>query len=140
MNLQWWSIEVLDGAQLSAARWQDSYGNVLVEAAITHGAYEWHWHRFTWGVLFEIGFRSEDRWSSYRDLPIVRAALDAVPDPVNGLLIYPGRGGSAGRTEPRRPRPIIGAGAAPIPEEPVLTRLTLATSRPPTTTGAVIAA
>ncbi|MBG0562621.1 hypothetical protein [Actinoplanes aureus] len=140
MNLQWWSIEVLDGAHQSAARWQDSYGNVLVEAAIAHGAYEWRWHRFSWGVLFEIGFRSDDRWSSYRDVPIVRAALDAVPDPVNGLLIYPGRGGSAGRVQPRRPRPIAGSGAAPIPEEPVLARLTLATARPPTITGTVIAA
>jgi uncharacterized membrane protein len=41
MELQWWSIEVFDGAELSAARWQDSYGEALVEAAITHGAYEW---------------------------------------------------------------------------------------------------
>ncbi|WP_328477853.1 hypothetical protein OHA21_25575 [Actinoplanes sp. NBC_00393] len=140
MKLQWWSIEVLDGAHLSAARWQDSYGNVLVEAAIAHGAYEWRWHRFSWGVLFEIGFRSDDRWSSYRELPIVRAALDAVPDPVNGLLIYPGRGGSAGRVEPRRPRPIAGAGAATIPREPARTRLALARAEPAPTTGAVMAA
>jgi hypothetical protein len=41
-----------------------------------------------------------------------------VPDPINGLLVYPGRGGSAGATHPRRPRPPLGAGAAPLPVEP----------------------
>ena len=137
MELQWWSIEVLDGELQSAARWRDSYGNILVESAIGHGAYEWHWHRQPWGMIFEIGFRSEDQWPSYRALPAVRAALDAVPDPVNGLLIYPGRGGTSGRPVPRRPRPIAGAGAAPIPEEPVLIELTLATTEPAPTTAAV---
>lgn len=140
MDLHWWSIEVFDGATLSAARWQDSYGNALVEAAITHGAYEWQWHRHSWGVLFEIGFRSDDRWSSYRNLPAVRAALDAVPDPINGLVVYPGRGGSSGRVEPRRPRPVAGAGAASIPREPVIIPVTLASSKPAPTVGGVIAA
>jgi hypothetical protein len=130
MELHWWSIEVFDGAQQSAARWQDSYDNALVEAAIAHGAYEWHWHRHSWGVLFEVGFRSEEQWPTYRELPAVRAALDAVPDPVNGLIVYPGRGGSSGRVQPRRPRPIAGAGAAPIPETPVRTELVLATPEP----------
>ncbi|MEV6306546.1 hypothetical protein AB0M02_44570 [Actinoplanes sp. NPDC051861] len=140
MELRWWSIEVLDGARQSAARWRDSFGNVLVEAAIAHGAYEWRWHRFTWGVLFEIGFRREERFATYRDLPVVRAALDAVPDPVNGLLIYPGRGGSSGRVEPRRPRPIAGAGAAPLPIDPTVLRLPLADPHPAPTRGFVGAA
>ncbi len=117
MDLHWWSIEVFDGATQSAALWRDAHGDALTEAAITHGAYEWHWHRHSWGMLFEIAFRSDERWSVYRDLPAVRAALDAVPDPVNGIMIYPGRGGSSGRVQPRRPRPIIAAGAAPIPRE-----------------------
>jgi hypothetical protein len=52
----------------------------------------------------------------FRALPAVRAALDAVPDPVNGLLIYRGRGGSAGRPVPRKPRPLAGAGAVALPE------------------------
>jgi len=130
MELHWWSIEVFDGARQSAARWQDSYGNALVEAAISHGAYEWRWHRHSWGVLFEVGFRSDEQWPTYRELPAVGAALDAVPDPVNGLIVYPGRGGSSGRVQPRRPRPITGAGAAPIPETPVHTRLVLAIPEP----------
>ena len=46
----------------------------------------------------------------------VQAALDAVPDPVNGLLVYRGRGGGAGSASPRRPRPSAGAGAISLPE------------------------
>ena len=117
MELYWWSIEVLDGPSGSAGGWQDAHGNALTEAAITNGAYDWHWHTHSWGVLFEIAFASDERWQAYRELPAVRAALDAVPDPVNGLLIYPGRGGSAGSAKPRSPKPIAGAGAATLPEQ-----------------------
>jgi hypothetical protein len=124
-SLHWWSIEVFDGPRLSARSWRDSYGAALVEAAITNGAREWQWHHHSWGVLFEIAFSDETRWPVYRDLPAMRAALDAVPDPVNGVLVYPGRGGSSGRVEPRRPLPIVAAGAAAIPrEEPVFISLT----------------
>ena len=43
------------------------------------------------------------------------AALDAVPDPINGLMIYPGRGGSSGARVPQpAARAVAGAGAAPI--------------------------
>jgi hypothetical protein len=124
-TVHWWSIEVFDGTGGSAARWRDAYGNALVEAAITNGAHEWEWHAHSWGVLFEIGFTDELRWPVYRDLPAVRAALDAVPDPVHGLMVYPGRGGSSGRVEPRRPRPIASAGAAPIPESDERVRVRL---------------
>jgi len=117
MELYWWSIEVLDGRGGAARSWQDAHGGALTEAAITNGAYDWAWQKHTWGVLLEIAFASDERWQTYRALPAVRAALDAVPDPVNGLLIYPGRGGSAGRVKPRRPKPVAGAGAAPLPEE-----------------------
>ncbi|GAA4588063.1 hypothetical protein BJY16_008433 [Actinoplanes octamycinicus] len=140
MELHWWSIEVFDGPRLSAARWQDSHGNALVEAAVTHGAYDWVWHRHSWGVLFEIAFRTDERFAEFRALPAVRAALDAVPDPVNGLLVYPGRGGSSGRVQPRRPLPKAGAGAAPIPVEPARTDVHLGPTLPPVTTAGVAAA
>jgi hypothetical protein len=117
MELYWWSIEVFDGPARPARAWQDALGGALTEAAVTNGAYDWKWHTHTWGVLFEIAFASDERWHTYRDLPVVRAALDAAPDPVHGLMIYPGRGGSAGRNLPRKPRPIAGAGAAPLPQE-----------------------
>jgi hypothetical protein len=140
MDLYWWSIEVFDGATLSAARWQDAHGYALTEAAITHGAYAWQWHTHSWGVLFEIAFRSDERWSVFRALPGVRAALDAVPDPINGLLVYPGRGGSSGRVQPRRPRPVTGAGAAELPIEPEFVGARLAACRPAATTADFAAA
>jgi hypothetical protein len=115
MNLRWWSIEVLDGPRGTARAWRDSLGSALTEAAITHGAYQWEWHSHTWGVLFEIAFRTDEAWASYRGLPLVSAALDAVPDPAYGLFVHPGRGGSNGHPHPRRPHPIAGAGGAELP-------------------------
>jgi len=120
----WLSIEVFDG-EFPAARWQDAHGQSLVESAITNGASSWEWHTHRWGVVLELAFEHEDRRDAFRDLPAVLAALDAVPDPVNGLLIYRGRGGGAGAAMPRRPRPAPAAGAAelPQPREERLTQL-----------------
>ena len=115
----WWSIEVFHG-EFSARRWQDTYSNPLIEAAVSHGATDWEWHEHGWGVVFEVEFGDDAQWAAFRALPLVRAALDAVPDPVNGLLVYRGRGGGAGSVSPRKPRP--GAGAMELPEpgdEPV---------------------
>ena len=125
MELHWWSIEVLDGPRGSARAWREAVGGALTEAAVTHGAYEWEWHTHSWGVLLEIAFRSDERWSAYRRLPLVVAALDAVPDPVRGLFVHPGRGGSSAPREPRRPRPVSGAGAAPLPATDERPRYTL---------------
>jgi len=121
----WWSIEVLD-AELPASRWRDAYAAALIEAAIAHGAKDWNWNRFDWGVVFEVAFVDYGAWSQFRQLPAVVAALDAVPDPINGLLIYPGRGGSSGASLPRKPGPRSGAGAAPIPTTPDRDRLATA--------------
>ena len=73
--------------------------------------------------MFEVLFGTEEQWEAFRSLPVVRAALDAVPDPVNGLLIYRGRGGGAGAREPRRPKPAPSSGAVSLPgpsDEPYL--------------------
>jgi hypothetical protein len=124
----WWSIEVFHG-ESSARLWQDIYTNALIESAVTHGATNWEWHEHRWGVVLEVEFTEDSDWEAFRALPAVQAALDAVPDPVNGLLVYRGRGGGAGATSPRRPRPTAGAGAMALPEpgdEPVL-NLTSAT-------------
>jgi hypothetical protein len=40
-------------------------------------------------VVFEVLFGTEEQWDAFRALPIVRAALDAVPDPVSGLTWAP---------------------------------------------------
>jgi hypothetical protein len=113
--MEWWSIEVFDG-QIPAARWKDAHSSSLSESAISHGAVDWVWHEHRWGVVLEIAFRDEASWEAFRSLPSVQAALDAVPDRVNGLLVYRGRGGGAGVTAPRRPRPFAGAGAMALPE------------------------
>jgi hypothetical protein len=111
---QWLTIEVFDGP-VPASEWRRAYDNVLVEAAITHGATYWDWHETRWGVVLEVAFEDDDRLERYRGLPVVRAALDAVPDPLHGLIVYRGRGGGAGDLVPRHPRPRPVAGAAPLP-------------------------
>jgi len=115
---EWWSIEVFHGDKLPASRWRDAYEDVLTEAAITHGALYWEWQEFTYGVIFEVCFGTDEQWEAFRDLPTVRGALDAVPDPVNGLLVYRGRGGAAGSRKPRKPKPAPSAAALEL-EEPI---------------------
>jgi hypothetical protein len=112
---EWWSIEVLHGT-VSAARWRDAYSESLLESAISNGAVDWAWHEHRWGVVLEVAFDDEEQWRVFRELPSVRAALDAVPDPINGLLVYRGRGGSAGRGARQPLRPRAGAGAVALPE------------------------
>ena len=112
---EWWSIEVLHG-EFSAFLWQDSYDSELIEAALTNGALDGSWHADRWGVAFEVCFETAEEWEAFRALPVVRAALDSVPDPVNGLLIYRGRGGTSAAGKPRRPRPAPSASAMALPE------------------------
>lgn len=119
MAAEWWSIEVFNaevpGRTASATVWRDIHRDALVESAITNGATEWEWHEFTWGVVFELCFADEEQWQAWRCLPVVQAALDAVPDPVNGFVAYRGRGGSAATRVPRRPRTPLGAATAELP-------------------------
>lgn len=111
---EWLTIEVLDG-EIPASEWRRAYDDDLVEAAITIGAAYWEWHDTRWGVVLELVFDDDERLERYRSLPVVRAALDAVPDLAHGLIIYRGRGGGAGALVPRHPRPLPVAGAAPLP-------------------------
>jgi hypothetical protein len=113
--MEWWSIEVLNGRS-SAARWKDAYGEALIAVAFTTGAVDWAWHEHRWGVVLEVAFADEQRWEFFYGLPAVQAALDATPDPVKGLLVHRGRGGTSGTRLPRRPRPLTGAGAVELPE------------------------
>jgi hypothetical protein len=110
----WWSIEVIDGVT-SAASWRDRFGDPLVQAALSQRAIDWTWHETRWGVVLEIALPDEAAWERFRADPVVEAALDQVPDPMHGLIVHRGRGGSAGAREPRRPRPMIGSGAAALP-------------------------
>jgi len=109
------SIEVFDGSS-SARAWREAYGDAVVAAAHTEGLSDWLWHEFSWGVVLEVELPDEFAWDILLTAPAMRAALDAVPDPVGGLLVHRGRGGSAGVRWPRRPRPLAGAGAVAFPE------------------------
>lgn len=115
---EWFSIEVFDGS-FAARAWAEAFGDSLVQAAMWHAATDWEWHYASWGVVLELQFEDELVWGLYRDAAAVKAALDSVPDPVNGLIMKRGRGGSSGSANPRLPRPLAGSGAAvlPIPED-----------------------
>jgi hypothetical protein len=43
-------------------------------------------------VVLEVAFRTELIRDEFRDRLAVRAALDAVPDPLHGLNVVPGGG------------------------------------------------
>jgi hypothetical protein len=132
---EWWSIEVLHG-ELSAFQWQDAHDSELIEAALTNGALDSSWHADRWGVAFEVCFETADQWEAFRALPIVRAALDAVPDPLNGLLIYRGRGGTSAAGKPRRPRPAPSAGVMALPEPDPEPHIDVTQISPPDAVGA----
>lgn len=102
----WWSIEVTDigdGAVHTASGWRDAYAQVLGESLITNGASTWRWTEHSWGVVLEVSFADEADWERWLALPGTRATLDAVPDPVRGLLVHRGPGGSSGTYVPRPP-------------------------------------
>ena len=127
---EWWSIEVFDAEQLPARRWKDSYQDGLIEAAVTNGATYWEWHEHCYGVVFEVLFETDAQWEAFRALPAVRSALDGVPDPVNGLIVYRGRGGGSGPRKPRKPKPAPSSSAMAAPEPPEERVLHLADLRP----------
>ena len=127
---EWWSIEVFH-SEFPAGQWRDTYSSMLIESAVTAGATSWEWHEHRWGVVFEVEFGDDSQWEAFRAIPAVQAALDAVPDPVNGLLVYRGRGGGAGASSPRRPRPAAGAGAMALPEPGEQERADLTATTPP---------
>jgi hypothetical protein len=111
---EWYSIEVFDGAR-SASGWADVHGDWLLESALASGATDWTWKHHSWGVVLELEFADSLSWDKWRALVNVQAALDAVPDPISGLIVYRGRGGSSGATRPRKPRPLLGSGSAALP-------------------------
>jgi len=109
----WWSIEVIDGKS-SAESWQDAHGDAIVESALAEQADDWAWHHNRWGVVLEVSL-ADEAWERFLASPAVRAALDAVPNPLTGLIVYRGRGGNAGSGAAPRRRPLLGSGAASLP-------------------------
>ncbi|MGZ4545467.1 MAG: hypothetical protein ACXVXT_08745 [Blastococcus sp.] len=115
--MNWITVEVFDGAS-SAATWASAWHDRLIEAAVTGGAVFWDEHEHRWGVVLEFTFADERLRDAFRQAPVLLAALDAAPDPVNGVLVYPHRGGGSGSRQPRRPgpRPVSDAAALPEPD------------------------
>ena len=114
-TVNWITVEVFDGDS-SAAAWARAWHDRLIEAAVTGGAVFWDEHEHRWGVVLEFTFADERLRDSFRQAPVLLAALDAAPDPVNGVLVYPHRGGGSGSRQPRRPRPVRTSDAAALPE------------------------
>ncbi|MEW1862686.1 hypothetical protein OG896_29650 [Streptomyces sp. NBC_00669] len=114
----WWSIEVMDAehAEISAAAWRDAHTQALAESLVTNGATQWEWYTHSWGVVLEVAFLTEESWLWWRSLPGTRAALDAVPDPLAGLLVHRGHGGASGSYVPRGPRIAPTADRVELPE------------------------
>lgn len=114
----WWSIEILDAehAEISAALWRDAHAPMLAESLVTNGAASWQWFEHSWGVVLEVAFREERAWLNWKSLPGTQAALDTVPDPVTGLLVHRGHGGSSGTYVPRTPRIAPAADRVALPE------------------------
>ena len=132
---EWWSIEVFHSEFQAASRWKDAYSSSLIESAISHGAIEWAWIEHAHGVVFEVCFADEAAWEAFRALPGIQAAIDAAPDPVNGVLVYRGRGGGSGARRPRRPKPTAGAGAIELPEPQAERAVDLTGAEPVAPTG-----
>lgn len=114
----WWSIEVMDAehADISAAAWRDAHAQALAESMLTNGVTQWEWYAHSWGVVLEVAFPTEESWLRWRALPGTRAALDAVPDPLAGLLVHRGHGGASGSYVPRSPRIPPTADRVELPE------------------------
>lgn len=107
-------MEILEG-ETSAHLWLAAYGDEITRAAYSSGASEAVSKRLRWGALLEFAFATEAAFEEFLKLPVVRAALDAVPRPVNGVIYHRGWGGTGGDGEVRRPRPFTGSGAAEVP-------------------------
>lgn len=112
--MNWITIEVFDGA-IPAAGWARAWHDRLVETALTGGTVFWDEHEHRWGVVLEFAFPEEEQREAFRHAPAVVAALDAAPDPVNGVLVYPHRGGGDGIRQPCCPRPLVAGGSAALP-------------------------
>jgi hypothetical protein len=129
--MHWLTVEVFD-ADLPATGWLRAWHDALVQTALSTGAVFWDDHEHAWGVVLEFTFADEFARDRFRAHPTLLAALDATPDPVNGTLVYPHRGGGAGTRVPLKPRtsPSVASAALP-PPEPIVRAEAIVDSIPP---------
>ena len=112
--VEWLTIEVFD-AEGAAWAWRDRHSEDLVSLAVSTGAVDWVWHEHQYGVALEVCFHDEQARAFFRGLAAVRAALELAPDPLAGVLMYPGRGGGAACPARLRPQPFRGQDALALP-------------------------
>jgi hypothetical protein len=109
----WLSIEIFNGAY-AARIWADTNGDALIESAVTSDAVDWEVRRTAWGVVFEVAFRTELECDRFKALDAVKSAIQTMPDPKNGVIIYKGRSTDSGFGTPRRPRPKLDSGSSAL--------------------------
>jgi len=130
-RMHWLTVEVFD-ADIPATAWMRGWHDALVQTALSTGAVFWDDHAHAWGVVLEFTFADEHARDRFHGHPTLLSALDATPDPINGTLVYPHRGGGAGSRVPRRPRPSPSVDAVEMPEpEPLLRAAAIGEYIPP---------
>ena len=113
--MEWWTVEVLDVAGPPATSWQASYGQVLVEVAVTQRVQAWDWVVRPWGVVLELAFLDESDWLRFRAVP--RSGPPWTPSPTRCTGCWSTRvaAAAAQRACPAGPRPAPLQGGAVAP-------------------------
>ena len=70
-------------------------------------------------MVFEAAFDAQAQWEAFRSLASVQAALEAAPDPINGLLVHRRDGGNMGPPSLQRPTALPTTAATPVTTPPV---------------------
>jgi hypothetical protein len=106
---------------VSAFRWQEQHDSALIEAALTNGAVDGSWPADSWGVVFEVLFKTEEQWQAFRNCqPRARPwTRYRTPSTACSSTVA----GAGERRGSRRPETAPAASAASLPEpetEPLL--------------------
>jgi hypothetical protein len=119
-ELSWLTVAVIDdiptndAPRVSARLWWENLGMRMVGAALQFSPQDFEVTFRTWGVVFEVSFASDAFATAYRESPAMLSVLEQL-----GSLrveVTSGRGGGTTRARlPRRPRPLLGSGAAELP-------------------------
>jgi hypothetical protein len=119
-ELTWLTVAVIDNIptddapRVSARLWWENQGMRMVGAAVQFSAQDFKITFRSWGVVFEVCFANDLLADAFRD----SAAMQSVMEQLGSLRVEvtSGRGGGTTRSRlPRRPRPLLGSGAAELP-------------------------
>jgi hypothetical protein len=119
-ELTWLTVAVIDDIptndkpRVSARFWWENLGTRIVGAALQFSPQDFEVTFRSWGVVFEVSFANESLADAFRWSP----AMHSVMEQLGSLRVEvtSGRGGGTTRARlPRRPRPLLGSGAAELP-------------------------